>query len=149
MKSHSNKHKQAKKCTLRYALFAWCWVFPMGKEEREGAAQGTFLLLFLFITSHRLEVRHKTKIWNPTLDPTTGPDAEAYANEEIQMFFRCYIWYFSKVWWVLRMKLKWMKWFQTSDLLSRTLSDTKSKYLVNFDCVTTYRNWSSNWSKTF
>ena len=50
------KHKQEKKCLMRCALFTWCWVFPMGNEERGGAAQGTILLLFLF-TPHELVVQ--------------------------------------------------------------------------------------------
>ena len=32
-------------------LFAWCWIFPQGKRgEREGAALGRFVPLFIFTT---------------------------------------------------------------------------------------------------
>ena len=41
--------------SLALRLFAWCWVFPMGKRrEREGAVQGTILLLFIFIFRHEI-----------------------------------------------------------------------------------------------
>ena len=33
--------------SLELRLFVWCWVFPMGKEEEEGAALGTFVILFI------------------------------------------------------------------------------------------------------
>ena len=44
----AKRHKKEKKCSLRYALMRGVEFFPMGKEEREGAAQGGFLLLGLF-----------------------------------------------------------------------------------------------------
>ena len=43
------KQTQEKKSTLRYASLRGVEFFPMGKEERGGAAQGGFLLLGLFI----------------------------------------------------------------------------------------------------
>ena len=43
------KQTQEKKSTLRYASLRGVEFFPMGKEERGGAAQGGFVLLILFI----------------------------------------------------------------------------------------------------
>ena len=45
------KQTQEKKSTLRYASLRGVEFFPMGKEERGGAAQGGFLLFILFITN--------------------------------------------------------------------------------------------------
>ena len=49
------KQTQEKKSTLRCASLRGVEFFPMGKEERGGAAQGGFLLLGLFIPlKHKL-----------------------------------------------------------------------------------------------
>ena len=46
-----NKQKQENKCPLRCASLRGVEFFPHGKrEEREGAALGTFVLLFIFNT---------------------------------------------------------------------------------------------------
>ena len=44
-----SKQNEEKKSTLRCASLRGVEFFPMGKEEREGAAQGGFLLFILFI----------------------------------------------------------------------------------------------------
>ena len=44
------KQTQEKKSTLRYASLRGVEFFPMGKEEREGAALGTFVVLLIFMT---------------------------------------------------------------------------------------------------
>ena len=43
------KQNEEKKYTLRCASLRGVVFFPMGKEERGGAAQGGFLLFILFI----------------------------------------------------------------------------------------------------
>ena len=48
------KQTQEKKSTLRYASLRGVEFFPMGKEERGGAAQDGFLLLGLFTYLKRL-----------------------------------------------------------------------------------------------
>ena len=40
------KHKQEKKFTLRYALFAWCWVFHHGKRGQRGHTASYFFSCF-------------------------------------------------------------------------------------------------------
>ena len=45
----TDKQTQENKSTLRYASLRGVEFFLMGKEERGGAAQGGFVLLFLFI----------------------------------------------------------------------------------------------------
>ena len=44
-----DKQKQENKCPLRCASLRGFEFFQMGKEDREGAAFGTFVLLFIFI----------------------------------------------------------------------------------------------------
>ena len=60
---HSNKQKQENKCPLRCTSLPGVEFFPMRKEEREGAALGTCVLLFMFMNRLRPYLKtHRTKI---------------------------------------------------------------------------------------
>ena len=65
------KHKQEKKSTSRYALFAWCWVFTQWEKrrEREGAAWGLFLLLF---------IKNQQSFWKWFLQESTQIDFDPF-----------------------------------------------------------------------
>ena len=52
---YSYKQQQENKCPLRCASLRGVEFFPMGKEEREGAALGTIVLLFIFRCSTNIQ----------------------------------------------------------------------------------------------
>ena len=70
---NTNKQTQEKKSTLRSASLRGVEFFPMGKEERGGAAQGGFLLLLLFIMIKRIPLEPSTStIMSSTWDQMRG-----------------------------------------------------------------------------